>query len=407
MARSRLPLPVPFAVFAAVVLVVAAVAAGGAQGASQSKPNGAHPYGAAKRTGLAHARLAHRRRATVGRQLRVTTRSPAPGAVSGRVTWRVEVSGARPNRVEFAIDGDVKWTENESPYFYGGDGATLDTSQLAEGQHNLRATAFGPRGSRASSTVTVNVSNDQPSQPSQPPSEPGPLIFSDDFEGSAGNAPNPAKWVAMNWCDRWGSLSCNTNRTRNVALDGAGNLRVTAIREAWTDDYGNRGSWTSARVETQNKFKFTYGTLKARIKVPAGRGLWPSFWTTSYTKTGWPATGEIDVMEALGHEPRVYYCSVHGANGSGGHTPTTIRHTSADSLATGFHVYEAQWTQSQVRFYLDGDHCGTISTSGLKPFSAQQVLVGMAVGGGWPGNPDGSTPNSADMLVDWVRVYAP
>jgi beta-glucanase (GH16 family) len=246
--------------------------------------------------------------------------------------------------------------------------------------------------------------------PEPPPPSPPPhtkLAFSDDFEGSAGAAPDSTKWVAMNWCDRWGSLSCNTNRPQNVALDGAGNLRVRAIRENYTDPYGNTGTWTTGRLETQSKFSFTYGTVKGRIKVPAGRGLWPSFWTTSWNKTGWPATGEIDVMEFLGHEPEVSYCSVHGANSSGQHVTTTISYRSPVSLAADFHVYEARWDPGQVDFFVDGQRCGTISTVDMKTFSPQQVLVGMAVGGSWPGSPDATTPSPAEMLVDWVRVYVP
>jgi hypothetical protein len=244
--------------------------------------------------------------------------------------------------------------------------------------------------------------------PEPPPTPPASkLIFSDDFDGAAGAAPNPAKWVAMNWCDKWGSLSCNTNRPQNVALDGAGNLRVSAIRENWNDAYGNSGTWTSGRLETQSKFSFTYGAIMGRIKVPAGQGLWPSFWTTSWNKTGWPPTGEIDMMEALGHEPGVYYCSIHGANSSNPHVNYMFTYRSPFSLAADFHVYEARWEPGVVDFYLDGKLCGTSYTFDLKPFSPQQVLVGMGVGGSWPGNPDATTPSPAEMLVDWVRVYAP
>jgi beta-glucanase (GH16 family) len=232
----------------------------------------------------------------------------------------------------------------------------------------------------------------------------GRFVLGDDFDGPAGAAPDSSKWVAMNWCDRWGSVSCNTDRTQNVALDGAGNLRIRAIREDWTDPYGNTGTWTSARLETQSKFSLSHGLVTARIKVPAGQGLWPSFWTTSWNKTGWPATGEIDVMELLGHEPHVYYCSVHGADASGEHVARTVAHRSAVSLADGFHVYEARWAPGLVDFYADGNHCGTISTLDMQAFSPQQVLVGMGVGGGWPGDPDATTPSPADMLVDWVRV---
>jgi beta-glucanase (GH16 family) len=231
------------------------------------------------------------------------------------------------------------------------------------------------------------------------------FVLGDEFNGPAGAPPDPAQWVAMNWCDQWGSVSCNTNRSQNVALDGAGNLRVRAIRESWTDPYGNTGTWTTARLETQSKFSFSHGLVRARIKVPAGQGLWPSFWTTAADKIGWPPTGELDVMELLGHDPYVYYCSVHGAKSSGEHVHRTIAYRSPVSLAAGFHVYEARWAPGLVDFYMDGEHCGTISTLDLQGFTPQQVLVGMGVGGDWPGSPDATTPSPADMLVDWVQVF--
>jgi beta-glucanase (GH16 family) len=234
----------------------------------------------------------------------------------------------------------------------------------------------------------------------------GRLIFVDHFRGGRGDRPNRRKWVRMNWCDEWGSLSCNTARRRNVALAGKGELRITAIRQRWRDRHGNSGSWTSARLETQHKFSFRFGTLKARIKVPAGRGLWPSFWTTSATKSGWPATGEIDVMELLGHEPRRYYCSVHGANPAGLHLARTEHYRHRRSLSRRFHVYAARWRPHRVTFFVDGRRCGSIGTLSILPIHPQQVLVGMAVGGSWPGRPNRSTPSRAHMFVDWVRVYA-
>jgi beta-glucanase (GH16 family) len=230
----------------------------------------------------------------------------------------------------------------------------------------------------------------------------GTPTFSDEFDGPAGGAPDSAKWTAINQCDNWGSVSCNTDRAENVQLDGTGNLLVRAIREDWTDPYGSTGTWTTARLETQNKFSFTYGTMKARIKVPAGQGLWPSFWTNG--QTGWPATGEIDAMELLGNQPSVYYCAVHGADSQGQHVGKQSSYTSPGSLADDSHVYEAQWTPTQVAFYVDGTPCGAASTTGMQTFAAQQLLVGMAVGGSWPGSPDDSTPSPADMLVDWVQV---
>jgi beta-glucanase (GH16 family) len=345
--------------------------------------------------------------------LKVTTKSPTPAAtISGSVNWEVSVAGA--NRVEFLVDGNPKWTETRSPYQYGGQARGFDTTKFADGPHTLTAVASSSKGRTGRSSLQVTIDNPGSGGNSTatgtgfgtPPPDPNAnLIFSDDFDGAAGSRPNSSKWVAMNWCDRWGSLSCNTNRTDNVSLDGQGDLRIRAIKQNWTDLDGNTGTWTSGRLETQSHFSFTYGTIKARIKVPAGKGFWPAFWTNAASKTGWPATGEIDVMELLGHDPDTYYCSLHGSSNGTNHVSTTLGHTEPASLASGFHVYEARWTSSKVDYFVDGNPCGSISSTNMVPFTPQQLLVGMAVGGSWPGNPDSSTPSTGDMLVDWVRAY--
>ena len=245
----------------------------------------------------------------------------------------------------------------------------------------------------------------RPSGPIRSPSRDTNLVFSDEFGGPAGSSPDSSKWVAMNRCDAWGSLSCNTRRPANVSLDGQGNLRIRAVRQNWTDPYGRTGTWTTARLQTQRHFGFTYGTIEARIKVPAGQGFWPSFWTAAASMTGWPATGEIDVMELLGDKPTTYYCSVYGSSNGTNRLSTTIAHTEPTSLASGFHVYEARWSASKVYFLVDGTLCGSISTTQMVSFARQQLMVGMAVGGRWPGSPDSSTPSTGEMLVDWVRAY--
>jgi len=392
--------------FLAALLLTAFAAATPAAGGSPDRASAQRP-GHKKvrhaRVGLSPARAVGRRVRVSPKPLTVSTYSPGSGAtLSGGVDWEVGASGGGVSKVEFLVDGELKWTDQSSPYQFGGEFRGFDTTRLSNGLHTLTAVASGGKNvSPGRSTIQVTVDNPVAGSPS-PDND---LVFSDDFNGSAGTMPSSSKWTVMNWCDRWGSLSCNTNRTQNISLDGQGNLRIRAIRENYTDPYGNSGSWTSGRVETQTKFSFTYGTIQARIKVPAGRGLWPAFWTNAASKTGWPATGEIDAMELLGHEPDAYYCSVHGASG-GTHTSTTLKHRDSASLAAGFHVYEARWTPSKVDFFLDDRACGSISTAGMSPFTPQQLLVGMAVGGDWPGSPDSSTPQSADMLVDWVRAYS-
>jgi beta-glucanase (GH16 family) len=231
-------------------------------------------------------------------------------------------------------------------------------------------------------------------------------IFSDEFTGPAGARPDATKWEAMDWCDNWGSLSCNTNRTANVALDGYGDLRILARKEAYTDAYGNHGGYTAARLHTGRRFRFFTGWIQARIKIPAGTGLWPSFWTAG--SGSWPATGEIDVMEVLGHTPTKSYCSIHAVDTAARQIHNTQSYTAPTSLAAGYHIYTAHWTATQISFAVDGRPCGNpIALTGLRPFTAQDVMIGLAVGGDWPGPPDATTRFPAAMYVDWIRAYGP
>ena len=136
---------------------------------------------------------------------------------------------------------------------------------------------------------------------------PSDLIWSDEFNGAAGTSPSGSNWTAEQGGNGWGNneLQSYTNRPQNVSHDGAGNLAITARKETYTGPDGNTRGYTSARIHTKGKFSFTYGRLEARIRIPAGQGLWPAFWGLGddVWDVGWPNCGEIDVMEALGNNP--------------------------------------------------------------------------------------------------------
>src|SRR6266542_3268035 len=135
------------------------------------------------------------------------------------------------------------------------------------------------------------------------------LTWSDDFDGPAGSAPDPSRWRHDIGGGGWGNqeLEYYTNSTRNAALDGNGQLVITARREnpagfgCW---YGSC-QYTSARLLTAGTFSQQYGRFEARIKIPRGQGMWPAFWMlgTNIGTVGWPSSGEIDVMENIGREP--------------------------------------------------------------------------------------------------------
>jgi beta-glucanase (GH16 family) len=234
-------------------------------------------------------------------------------------------------------------------------------------------------------------------------------IWSDDFNAPANTLPDPAKWTYDLGGGGWGNreLELYTNTLDNVFHDGAGHL---VIRARKTDT----GGYTSARLKTLGKFATRYGKIEARIKIPYGQGIWPAFWMlgADIGAAGWPKCGEIDIMENIGKEPGSIHGTIHGPGYSGGNG---IGHPfelpSGKRFSDDFHVYGITWLPEQIAFELDGQPYFEVTPSRL-PTGSQWVfghpfflLVNVAVGGSWPGDPDGSTVFPQDMLIDWVRVW--
>jgi beta-glucanase (GH16 family) len=247
-----------------------------------------------------------------------------------------------------------------------------------------------------------------------PPAAAAP--FAEGFDGAAGTPPSPAVWT-FDTGGSWGNgaeLQSYTANPQNAALDGRGNLVITARREPYTSVEGVTREYTSARIETAQRFNFTYGRIAARIKVPSGAGLWPAFWALgdgAYAANAWPAAGEIDVMELLGAHPSVAYGSLHGpqARSASGFKVQSAYHAPC-SLADGFHTYSANWSPDAITFAVDGHPYRTVTPAELPagstwPFSHRFFLVlNLAVGGVWGGAPTAATRWPAQMVVDSVRV---
>lgn len=241
------------------------------------------------------------------------------------------------------------------------------------------------------------------------------LVWSDEFDGAAGSPIDSTKWTAEVGGHGWGNneLEYYTARTENASMDGQGSLAITA-REENPGDYSchyGECRFTSARLITLDKFEFTYGRVEARIQVPRGQGIWPAFWMlgANFGTVGWPACGEIDIMENIGREPNMVYGTIHGpgysgAEGFGG----SLR--SETALADGFHVFAIDWDPDVIRWYLDGEMYHTATPNDLRGdrwvFDHEFfILLNVAVGGYWPGMPDDTTEFPQTMLVDYVRVY--
>jgi beta-glucanase (GH16 family) len=241
------------------------------------------------------------------------------------------------------------------------------------------------------------------------------LVWSDEFNGADGSLVDSSKWVSETGGNGWGNqeLEYYTTRPQNAAQQG-GNLVIKVIEEKYTGSDGVTRNYTSARLKTQGKFSQKYGRFEARIKIPRGQGIWPAFWMLGddIDHRGWPKCGEIDIMENIGKEAALVHGTVHGP-GYSGDKGLTAPYALPDHqpLADDFHVYAVEWEKNAIRFYID-DHLYATRTPVDLPKGAKWVyqhkffmLLNVAVGGGWPGNPDSSSVFPQSMLVDYVRVY--
>jgi len=243
------------------------------------------------------------------------------------------------------------------------------------------------------------------------------LTWSDEFNEPNGSGVNPQKWTMETGGWGWGNneLEYYTNRLQNAYLED-GSLVIKAINETYTGSDGVTRNYTSARLKTQDKFAQAYGRFEARIKIPYGQGIWPAFWMlgSDIPQNGWPRCGEIDIMENIGKEPSIVHGTIHGPGYSGGAgIGAAYTLMNGERFADAYHIYVVEWQPGMIRWYVDGNLYKTGATNDL-PGGANWVfnhpfflLLNVAVGGYWPGNPDGNTVFPQTMLVDYVRVYQP
>lgn len=249
-------------------------------------------------------------------------------------------------------------------------------------------------------------------------SEPDPdrpqLLWSDEFDGPAGAGVDRSRWVPELGAGGWGNgeLQAYTDRPENLALDGEGHLRITLREETTTDERGNTAAFTSARLKTVQATDV--GRLEARMRVPAGTGLWSAFWTlgASHDVVGWPRSGELDVMEVYDRATAVESV-VHAAQlGPAGEPVGKWREVTelpvAGGLSDAWHVYAVDITPDLLVFSLDGQVHLQVArderAAGEEwPFDQPQyVLLNLAMAR-WGQAP----PEPASLLVDYVRAYPP
>ncbi|MDQ1652218.1 MAG: hypothetical protein QOI35_1418, partial [Cryptosporangiaceae bacterium] len=221
------------------------------------------------------------------------------------------------------------------------------------------------------------------------------MTWHDEFDGSAGSAPDGSRWGHDVGGSGWGNAEFEyyTNSTRNASLSGDGKLVMTARN----DDAGGYSCWygacryTSARLLTAGKFTQKYGRFESSIKIPRGQGIWPAFWMLgdNIGSVGWPQSGEMDIMENIGREPNINHGSLHGPGYSGGNS-VTGQYTNGSPLADAFHQYAVEWSPTSVTWFIDNIPYLTKGPGDTRgnpwvfdhPFF---MILNMAVGGSWPG----------------------
>ncbi|MEL6498047.1 MAG: family 16 glycosylhydrolase [Planctomycetota bacterium] len=240
------------------------------------------------------------------------------------------------------------------------------------------------------------------------------LVWSDEFSADAVDADNWEFQIGNGQAvglPGWGNNELQYYRPDNTTVQN-GVMTITAERE----NFGGFG-YTSSRLRSINRFEFAYGRVEASIRLPSTRGIWPAFWMlpTNSPYGTWAASGEIDIMESVNFADRIYGTIHYGAPFPG-NVQAGGQYAPGTDFSQDFHTYSLEWDPNQMRWYVDGVLYRVINRNvwfssaapgdPRAPFDREfHLILNVAVGGNFPGNPDGSSQFPQSMEIDWVRVY--
>ena len=267
-------------------------------------------------------------------------------------------------------------------------------------------------GSDAAPTTTSNP---------PPPVTTWTQVWSDEFDGAAGSPVNAAKWAydigdgcSQNICG-WGNneKESYTQDADNISLNGAGQLVIVAKPTTGLNCYYGACRYSSAKITTRGKLLVLPGRVEARIKLPTGQGLWPAFWLLGSTcpQTPWPDCGELDIMENKGSQPTTTSSAIHGPGYSGATPFAHANILTGGSVFGDFHTYAVEWDSTYIRFLVDDVMHFQATRSGLEQYGRSIlgnsfiIILNLAVGGHFDGDPASDAIFPATMLVDYVRVF--
>jgi beta-glucanase (GH16 family) len=247
-------------------------------------------------------------------------------------------------------------------------------------------------------------------------------VWSDEFNGAAGAPVDTTRW-RYDTADGCGAGNCGWGNNEkeyyraapeNIALDGQGQLRIVARQApAGLTCYYGPCRYTSAKITTRGKMEVLPGRVEARIKLAVGQGLWPAFWMLgrNIAAVGWPASGELDIMENKGSDSLRTSSAVHGPGYSGNTPFVHVQPLARGTIASDFHTFAVEWDSLRIRFFVDDSVHYVVARSDVahygnwvfdQPFF---VILNLAVGGNFDGDPQSDAIFPATMLVDYVRVY--
>lgn len=230
------------------------------------------------------------------------------------------------------------------------------------------------------------------------------LVWEDDF--NTDGAPDPSKWAYdLGTTDIFGNVGWGnqeaqsyTNNSENVIVEN-GSLKITAKKDG--SDY------TSGRIKTQGLYKFTYGRVEVRAKLPSAKGTWPAIWMlgSNHPTAGWPFSGEIDIMEQRGSDKSYVEGTCHWYNIAGSNNASYGEKTSIDTPSSEFHLYTLEWTDTAIKIYLDDVEYYTLTNNADLPFNADFYLIlNLAMGGTNGGDIDPAFTQDT-MEIDYIKVY--
>ncbi len=261
--------------------------------------------------------------------------------------------------------------------------------------------------------ISCNKEND-PSKTDNIPSYEGyTLVWNDEFNEAA---INPVNWnyetgngteygLPAGWGNNEKQIYTSSSENSGIQSDdNASVLAVTAIAD-------NSGGYTSAKLTTENLFSMRFGRVDIRAKLPKGRGIWPAFWMMGDNRDliKWPGCGEIDIIEVLGHEPSKLYSTLHFTDKDNEHGEVQNVHVlESGDFSEAYHLFTLDWTPDSLVFMLDGQYLGGFAIEDdMKEFLRSAYLIlNIAVGGYWPGEPNETTLFPQTLYVDYIRVYS-